>query len=404
MAKLCILFLANAPDADQFMLGQAACSIHRAIERCCHRDQFDLVTRWSVCPLDLGRELRELKPTVIHISAHGLPCTGTLTEMLRAACSPVRLVVMDACYSDALAQALLAHVDCVIGMDGRICDAAAIRFAVGFYGGLGQRESVATAFKRGRAVLEQGGGEALPRLKVRDGVDATRLMLAASAPDSPTGARAAAGSSPSSAVASTAASPDCPNVDPDGEVRSLVCKGEQAQALRLLMQRYGRDVYRFCLRVLGDPTLADDVHQQVFISAYRDLSQFAGRSTMRTWLFSIAHHRSIDALRCRARQESRQVDLAEVAGVSDPRPLATESLDCTQLLARVLYSLEVPAREALLLRYQQGLSFQEMARICDQRPAVLRMRVSRAVRQLREAMQARPEVANTSTPTRRVPV
>jgi RNA polymerase sigma-70 factor (ECF subfamily) len=177
-------------------------------------------------------------------------------------------------------------------------------------------------------------------------------------------------------------------MDADGDVWDLLCKGERAQALQLLMQRYGRDVHRFCHKLLGDETLADDVHQQVFLSAYHDLPHFAGRSTMRTWLLSIARHRSIDALRCRARQESRQADLAEVAGISDPRPLAIESLGRTQLLTTALDSLEEPARQALLLRYQRGLSFEEMARICDQRPAVLRMRVSRALRRLREAMQA----------------
>lgn len=435
MTKTTILFLAANPiDADRLTLDRTACLVHREIERNCHRDQFDLVTRRPVWPSDLVRELRELQPAVLHISDHsgpgrvlrdGLPyrditdkpgsqsregrhglylqghngephlaSAAALAEMLGAAGSSVKLIVLDACYSVGQAQALVAHVDCVVGMDGAICDTAALGFAVGFYGGLGERESVAAAFKRALAVLEHRGDDSGPQLKVRDGIDATQLMLADARPTSATAAITSADGATSTAVASittvrTTASSDFPSGDPDGEVRSLVCKGEQARALHLLMQRHGRDVYRFCLKVLRDPTLADDVHQQVFISAYRDLPHFAGRSTMRTWLLAIAQHRSIDALRCRARQESRQADLAEVAGISDPRPLATESLDRTQLLVMVLDSLEKPAREALLLRYQQGLSFEEMAQICDQRPAVLRMRVSRAVRRLREAMQAR---------------
>lgn len=434
MTKHTILFLAANPiDADRLPLDEELGSIRRELARSCHRDQFDLVTRWPVWPSDLVRELRELQPAVVHVAGHGgprrirrdgPPCRDTtehllppgreawhglwledpdghphrvsaaaLAAMLEATPSSVKLVVLNACDSAAQAQALAAHVDCVIGMEGAIADAAALAFAAALYGGLGEGASVAKAFKRGLAVLERGGDSAGPRLEVRDGVDATQIMLAATRPASATAASASADNPTTTAVATTTmvrttASSDGPSVDPDGEVRDLMCRGERARALHLLVQRYGRDVYRFCLKALRDPTLADDVHQQVFISAYHDLPRFAGRSTMRTWLFSIAHHRSIDALRRRARQESRQADLAEVAGISDPRPLAIESLDRTELLATVLDSLEEPARKALLLRYQQGLTFEEMAEICDQRPAVLRMRVSRAVRRLRAAVQA----------------
>ena len=50
----------------------------------------------------------------------------------------VQLVVLNACYSAPIATALLAHVDCVVGMTGAIQDNAAQNFAIGFYGGLGE--------------------------------------------------------------------------------------------------------------------------------------------------------------------------------------------------------------------------------------------------------------------------
>src|SRR5262249_39612715 len=81
--------------------------------------------------------------------------------------------------------------------------------------------------------------------------------------------------------------------DPDADVLALVGRDTRV-ALHHLMQRHGRAVYRYCRIALGDAVLADDVHQQVFIEAFRDLPGFAGRSTLRTWLLGIARHRVLD--------------------------------------------------------------------------------------------------------------
>ena len=93
----------------------------------------------------------------------------------------MRVVVLNACYSAAQAKALLAHVDCVVGMSGAVRDDAARHFAVGFYGGLGEREPVVAAFQQGKAAisLEDSNDCNLPKLAVRAGLDAARLVLAA---------------------------------------------------------------------------------------------------------------------------------------------------------------------------------------------------------------------------------
>src|SRR5262245_14618748 len=87
--------------------------------------------------------------------------------------------------------------------------------------------------------------------------------------------------------------------DPDGDIVELIQRGDLRSALTSLMRRHGVAVYRYCREELHDRTLADDVHQQIFIQAYRDLMRFAGRSTLRTWLFAIARHRVLDAAKSR---------------------------------------------------------------------------------------------------------
>ena len=241
MTKHTILFLAANPiGTDRLALEREARAIQVELERAGSRDRFELVTRWAAEPLDLLRELRKLRPTVVHFSGHGgrgavgasswspppsasaprrdvddgpaslgapgpigapAPAAGTvhgglylqgpdgrprlvsaaaLEDTFGAAGASVRLVVLSACHSDAQAQVLLAHVDCVVGMSGAIDDDAARSFAIGFYGGLGERESIAAAFRQGRAAIGLEGLRDVdrPQLRVRAGVDPSRLVLA----------------------------------------------------------------------------------------------------------------------------------------------------------------------------------------------------------------------------------
>jgi hypothetical protein len=222
MTKHTILFLAaNSSGADRLTLDREARSIQVELERSGLRDRFEFVTRWAAEPLDLLRELRKLRPTVVHFSGHCQQATAVqrsaggssrdtsglnhpadepqhdlyfqsadggehlvsaaaIKETFGAAGSSVRLVVLNACYSTQHAEALLVNVDCVVGMVGAIRNDAGRHFAVGFYGGLGEGESFADAYMQGRAAMSLEGlrDDELPQLKVREGVDAKRLVLA----------------------------------------------------------------------------------------------------------------------------------------------------------------------------------------------------------------------------------
>src|SRR5688572_24153153 len=74
MKRHTILFLpANPSGVDRLTLDEEARPVPAGLERSGLRDCFELVTRWAVRPLDLLRELRKLKPTVVHFSGHGAP-------------------------------------------------------------------------------------------------------------------------------------------------------------------------------------------------------------------------------------------------------------------------------------------------------------------------------------------
>lgn len=200
MTKQRILFLAANPrGTDRRALDHEASSIGRELKRSGYRERFEFVTRWAAESLDLLRELRELKPAVVHFSGHGdqgglvfqaangdaqRVSPAAIAEVFGAAGASVKVVVLSACYSDASADALLTRVDCVVGIRGVLRDDMARAFAIGFYGALGERESVAVAYSHGNAAISLEGLSDVdrPRLRVRTGVDATQLILAAAHP------------------------------------------------------------------------------------------------------------------------------------------------------------------------------------------------------------------------------
>jgi hypothetical protein len=205
MAKHTILFLAAnpritdeqglAPEARRGALDREASAILKELRGSGYRDRFELVTRWAAEPLDLLGELRKLKPTVVHFSGHGnqegllFQCpegaarrvpAAAIAETFASAGASVKLVVLSACHSQAPAAALLAHVDCVVSMSGALRDNAARAFAIGFYGALGEQESVMTAYRQGNAAisLEALAEADRPQLGVRAGADAGQIVLA----------------------------------------------------------------------------------------------------------------------------------------------------------------------------------------------------------------------------------
>ena len=178
--------------------------------------------------------------------------------------------------------------------------------------------------------------------------------------------------------------------DRDADIRDLISQEEHERALRLLMQRHGDAVYRFVRSSLRNPSDADDVHQRVFIEAHRDFGRYAGRSSLRAWLFGIAHHRVCDANRSGSRARKHVGD-GDGIDVADPRPSAGQRIDDARLeaaLAGCLAKLGEHVRSAVVLRYQQGLSFEELGEILGEKPGTVQARVARALPVLRECIRA----------------
>lgn len=166
---------------------------------------------------------------------------------------------------------------------------------------------------------------------------------------------------------------------------------DRRAVLAAMMHEHGKAVLGFCLRVTQDATLSEDITQQVFLEAYRDLDRFEGRSSPRTWLFSIASHRCFDALRGEQRRSKRLVTGDEaMADIADPGGGPSDGVDRRLLGAALddcLASLSSEVRATVLLRFQTGLGYRELAEMLGANADTLQVRVSRALPALRRCME-----------------
>lgn len=145
------------------------------------------------------------------------------------------------------------------------------------------------------------------------------------------------------------------------------------RALDQFIRATERDVWRL-VAFLADPGSADDLTQETFLRAIGALPRFAGRSSARTWLLSIARRVVVDQIR-RNQARPRTVAQVDLEGLLDRSHGRFEDIVEVKVL---LDGLEPDRRDALLLTQVLGLSYAEAAEICGCPLGTIRSRVARA--------------------------
>ena len=145
----------------------------------------------------------------------------------------------------------------------------------------------------------------------------------------------------------------------------LVAAGHGDQsAIGQLYDRFSGQMYGLAMRITQDATLAQDVVQEAFVGIWRNAARFdASRASARTWIMSIAHNRSIDAIRRRRpAQELPDPELPPPAALTSPDIWGEVAgrMDATSVRAAVM-TLSPVQREAIALAYFSGLTQQEIA-------------------------------------------
>jgi hypothetical protein len=196
--KIKILFLsANPWSTSRILVDEEAREIFERLSEGPYGDKFELVRHTAIRPKDLQRFLMLYKPHIVHFSGHGsksrkiilegAPGRGKqvdpqgLVEVFRLYSNHVRLVLLNACFTEGQARALTAVIDYSIGINKMIGDRAGVAFAGAFYRALGFGRPVQEAFESAQAELRL---TRMPRSKgielfVRNGVSEAERFPAA---------------------------------------------------------------------------------------------------------------------------------------------------------------------------------------------------------------------------------
>ncbi len=134
------------------------------------------------------------------------------------------------------------------------------------------------------------------------------------------------------------------------------------RAMHALYLRHNEAVYAFAVSRCGNSELASDCVHDTMLEVWRSASRFAGRSTVKTWLFSIARNKLVDALRKRGRL-SYVEDIPEHEDTApNPEAAAIAAAESTRL-HRCIERLSGPQRAAIRLAFLEELSYAEVAEV-----------------------------------------
>jgi RNA polymerase sigma-70 factor (ECF subfamily) len=169
-----------------------------------------------------------------------------------------------------------------------------------------------------------------------------------------------------------------------------------SEAFHDLVERHSRAVYRLAYRMTGTPQDAEDVVQETFLRAYKQLGRFESRANFGTWVHRIAVNCSIDLIRSRPRREAALdlPDLEQFSATSErtdtsgatPERLML-STEVQERISSAMSGLSAMERAAFMLRHFEGHSIEEISQSLGLKTNATKHSIFRAVRKMRVALE-----------------
>ena len=166
-----------------------------------------------------------------------------------------------------------------------------------------------------------------------------------------------------------------------------------SEAFQALVERHSRSVFRLAYRMTGNEQDAEDVVQESFLRAYRQLGRFESRANFGTWLYRIVSNCSVDLMRSRqARHDQVRGDSLDessmklpAADLPGPERMA-QSAEIERRVQAALRELSPLERAAFTLRHYEGRSIEEICAALNLGTSAAKHSVFRAVKKLRVAL------------------
>ena len=161
-----------------------------------------------------------------------------------------------------------------------------------------------------------------------------------------------------------------------------------ADSFTALVTRHGGGVFNYLLRMTGNPHDAEDLTQETFLKVFRSLGRADAPVAFTAWLFTIARRTALNHFR--AARPVDELDPETASGAPDPAALAAATEDRRSLWALARRLVKRRQFEALWLRYAEGLSVKEIARVMRLHSIHVRVLLHRGRQQLARRLAAAP--------------
>lgn len=179
----------------------------------------------------------------------------------------------------------------------------------------------------------------------------------------------------------------------DEQLVTNYLKGDE-KALEILIKRYLKPIYSFVFRLVGNNQEAEDITQEAFVKAWRNLKKFDSKKKFKTWIFHITKNTSFDFLKKKktipfSEFENEEGENTLVETLADPSPLPNKLLKQTsigEMLNAAMNQLTPKYRLVLFLRYNDYFTFREIAEVLREPLNTIKSRYRRALIMLRKSL------------------
>jgi RNA polymerase sigma-70 factor, ECF subfamily len=165
------------------------------------------------------------------------------------------------------------------------------------------------------------------------------------------------------------------------------CQAGDCAAFEELVELYHPRLRYFLARMVGDDHAADDLLQEVWFDVYREVARLADPIAFPAWLYRIARHRALGELR-KMRHPLSSLEGIDLAAEEDDDDFSAED---AERVHAALGRLAPEHREMLLLRFVEGMAYEDIARITGCHLGTVRSRIHYAKRALRRLMEGVPQ-------------
>ena len=176
----------------------------------------------------------------------------------------------------------------------------------------------------------------------------------------------------------------------DEQLVVLVLQG-QSEAFAILVERYQKQIFALAYRLGGDYDEARDMAQEAFVRIYQELSRFDSSRRFFPWMYRVAHNTCVNILHKRPKETTpleAVYDLAASDTSDEGSPVACyEQLELGDAINGALQSLPEKYRFPLILKYLEGMSYQEIAEQLDLPVSTIETRLFRGRAMLKKALK-----------------